>query len=404
MTLLQILDHTDPRLGLRPNVARLEDGLTRAAIRILTDALASFGDRAISGPSLGLPLRIIAVRLGDLVHCVLNPSLVEARHLYLSQGETSLHLAGMRRDVVRAAEVTLSGTGISGKQISLALTGTPALEVQQAFELLDGQSPFGWMTAFHQVWSRSRGTPAAGLFETVNAGLYAPPVGAGIIRDGLNRRKIMFEGDHICDIDALNPLTPLGPHDPLVLGLMVQFSGMRSAFFSQPRQFGIAVAAQLMAPGMAVHVSQGSWPLEAARALGLAPQTHPFALAGLPEDSAIKLDLAMIDHASRPGTALPADLRSISRVLSGERGALIIVTPAEDAALEEMLQKHFAVVYAFSGPLYRVYVARKSPLTASVLQARLLNTAHRLGLADLPWRVQISEGQILRKDGRKDRM
>lgn len=132
-----LLMFNDPRLGLRPNEARSDDLLTRVALRILDDALAADGDRVLSAPAIGIPVRALAMRQGaDVIH-LLNPSLSSLSDVVLNRGETSPQTGPMRRNTWRARTVTLAGWQAGGLPFSRVLEGPLAIGAQQAIDLLD---------------------------------------------------------------------------------------------------------------------------------------------------------------------------------------------------------------------------------------------------------------------------
>lgn len=170
-----LLDHADPRLGLRAARAAPNDPMTRAAIRLLGDTLAESGDGVLSGPAVGLPVQIIALRQGDLTGYYLNPTIVLLGPLALSHAETSQHTGPIRRNTPRAKKLTFRGTDLSGVAQQADLSGELALRAQQAFDLLDSPAPLGWLSAFHRALLNERDAPRRQLFEAVNVGLYSTP-------------------------------------------------------------------------------------------------------------------------------------------------------------------------------------------------------------------------------------
>ena len=69
----EFLAYDDPRIHMSPAAAAIGDGATRAALRILSDALALRQDRILSAPALGIPVRVLAARRGDTIQYLLNP-------------------------------------------------------------------------------------------------------------------------------------------------------------------------------------------------------------------------------------------------------------------------------------------------------------------------------------------
>lgn len=150
----------DPRLGLRPNEARSDDLLTRVALRILDDALAGDGDRVLSVPAVGIPVRAPAIRQGAEVIHLLNPPLSTLSDVVLNRGKITPQTWPMRRNTWRARTMTLSGWQAGDLPFSRVLEGPLAIGTQQAINLLDNQQTFSWITPFHRSWVVTTNTTA----------------------------------------------------------------------------------------------------------------------------------------------------------------------------------------------------------------------------------------------------
>ncbi|WP_439149933.1 peptide deformylase [Sulfitobacter sp.] len=415
-----LLDHADPRLGLRAARAAPNDPMTRAAIRLLGDTLAESGDGVLSGPAVGLPVQIIALRQGDLTGYYLNPTIVSLGPLALSHAETSQHTGPIRRNTPRAKKLTFRGTDLSGVAQQADLSGELALRAQQAFDLLDSPAPLGWLSAFHRALLNERDAPRRQLFEAVNVGLYSTPpydgsrpeTASGLRFSAPNIVAVHPDapGAALTHIDGLDPLRPTGRKNRALLSLMAALSTGKPALFSDPSQLDLIVGTLLIIPGMKAFLTTqpDAWPMNAISQLGLAPslrstpldvQTFDDPLESLKGLDSVLVDLTVPSTTSAPD--VPA-LRNIARALAGTSGALLCVTQVLDPELEDRLKTCFTSVYLIEvDDNSKIYCAMKTPIDIGSARARLLSRTTKTGAVDLgallsiPW-------LSLRKDGQRE--
>ncbi|MFE3839518.1 peptide deformylase [Pseudogemmobacter sonorensis] len=393
------LAYPDPRIYMKPLAARLEDDDTRAALRLLSDVLAPRRDRVVAAPAYGLPVRVIASRRGDDVRYLLNPRLIEASDLVINVAETCPQTGPIRRSVLRARNVTMSGTGLRGEQFVLKLEGVQAFEAQMALDLMERPDPFDWLTAYHRHCLRV----GESWFGVLNAGLYSARDGDILRFSGLNRVAFHPDGTEgaLCSFDGLNPMLPIEKRHRKMLGLISVLTPLRHVYFNQAENLPVVVAALLISRGAKIYGPEAAIPVVLLERLGIAGafHRHPLDGSGLAAGQA-PLDVVLFDKVAAPDAPLPveADLRQFARRLDGMTGTLLIAMPAQDPALEHLLQRVFPNVLAYPSPKGEViYAARKTWEGEAQIRARMISGGATSGIDFVD---TLSEPWIyLRKDG-----
>lgn len=398
-----LLMFNDPRLGLRPNEARSDDLLTRVAMRVLDDALAGDGDRVLSAPAIGIPVRALAMRQGAEVIHLLNPTLSSLSDVVLNRGETTPQTGPMRRNVWRARTVTLTGSQAGGLPFSRVLEGPLAIGAQQAIDLLDNQQTFSWITPFHRSWAATTNATARARAEGINRGLHPADAGSGPLRALDDRRVAVHDDDGraLCVLDGLDPSLPITAADRQVLAVMFATSAMRHVLILAPEQFSVAVAALTLVPGLTVHHEAHGWPLGAVAAmdLGRAHATARLADPTPPEGPRFDAILLRGDATWMQGPDAGAAMRHAMRRLSGDGGIMMVRSATPSPEVEDLLQASFPVLYLLDdGAGGALYVAAKSRLDLSAARARLLTITNQIDQRAL-WPAGAMGWQLITKSG-----
>lgn len=415
MNTASFLHCTDPRLGIRPATADTKNMTTRLAIRAILDALSGLGDRAVSAPALGFPVRVLGLRIGDNSTCLLNPKIISAGPISVTRGEVTPHSDPFWRNAFRAKSLIIEGTSlVGGREQQLAVPDGAVLSVQQAFDLINHPDPFGWLTPFHRLWIQLGKSDQAARYAGVNAGLRAASMGqanaVGLRAGKGDLIEVLLENDQPADIiNGMNPLVPPTLLNQFLLALLLEFSSMRNMLLTDTSKISLAVAAMLISPGMKVSFGGCRVPQQAIATLGLTQcfsnvswdlTNFPDNKDAIPEFSSVVLDCTRTENS---GTVAQIKTAAIARALSGKNSGLFIVCPAEDSATEQILQRHFSTVLLFQtgpdGPI--VYIARKSDADGGVVRARLFGTATQIG-ATVPLLAFQSDSWRLRKDGKRE--
>ncbi|WP_313348882.1 hypothetical protein [Paracoccus sp. (in: a-proteobacteria)] len=411
MTISPFLHCKDPRLGIRPVAADLKDMTTRLAIRALLDCLSGLGDRAICAPAIGLPVRVLGLRIGDNSTCLLNPQIISAGPVTMSLGETTPHTGAFWRNSFRAQSLVIQGTGLGGREEQITVPEAALTSAQQAFELMNHPDPFSWMTPFHHIWLRMAETEQAGRYASVSAGLRAATINKsktrGLRAGGGNVIEALLDNDELTGkINAMNPLVPVEPINQLLFGLLLELSGMHNIFVAASGKIDLAIAATLISPSTKVFWGGHPFPQEAINTLGLLSCFSPtsFDLTNFPDQQDIVPDLSsvILDFTSHQDVDILKKMKTtnIAKALSGSDGAMFIVCPAENQIAEEILQRYFGTLLLFEsfqgGPV--IYVARKSEVDGGRIRARLLTAATGIGAMSSLLSCQAGAWR-LRKDG-----
>lgn len=395
----RLLSYDDPRLHIHVADANSDDPLTRAAIKLMDDALASPGDRVIAAPSFGLPVRLISVRQGEWRHHLCNPRFSGARKVRINWGETSPHTGPVRRNVWRADEVDIMGIDLSGQQRQMTLKGDQAIAVQQAFEIFDRPDPFSWVTGFQRNWIRASSPAAAERLAGINRGLLEaarPGTEAAVLAPlaFASMNEIEVRGDSqdrsvLTRIDMNDPGSPVCPQDMEILSILLGSSMLGQLLILSRQRLGLAVAALAMLTNLKVSYRPDGWPVQATNRLGLGGAMQPYSgnLAQIaPRSTPPKFDGIVMDMDDPYLADLsgPNPLSGFGKSLSGASAPLIIAGPARSQSIEDGLLSALPFVYQMdSRDGGVIYVGLKERLSLDAAYGRLLALENASSLAGM---------------------
>ncbi|MFV0292186.1 MAG: peptide deformylase [Paracoccus sp. (in: a-proteobacteria)] len=384
----RLLGYTDPRLFLHMAEAKLDDPLTRSAIRFLDDLLLSRKDQAVAAPSFGFPVRLIAVRMGDQQHYLLNPRLSVARDIRTNWGETNPHTGQMCRNVSRAHSIEVTATNLTGQLEQVTLENQLAISVQQAFDIFDRPNAFDWMTGFHRSWSRAPNQTAIMRFTNLTKGLFSVPQATSdaaadspLIFVSINEveaRDDTPDRKAVARIDVRNPLIPVSMTDRMAMAALFGISRLQQILIRTPRSFGMAVSALATVLHLTVHYRQEGWPEQAGTSLGLSGAMHPFRgnlMNAGRDDQGHKFDAIIMDM-DDPYLADTADQKvfhGLSKSLVGAVSPLIILGSEKSAWIEDRLLSSFPAAYQLDVPDGGViYIGIKGRINFDTVYSRLI--------------------------------
>lgn len=409
MTPQSVLHFTDPRLGLRTNDASAEDALTRMAMRILDDMLLGAGDAVLCAPAVGIPVRLIAIRQGAQIIHVLNPRVSAVSDMHMNRAETFSPTGPIRRHTWRGRKVTLTGQQAGGLGYEETLEGALAIAVQQAMELLENRSPFDWITGFHRHWIGSTNPVARSRADGLNRALHQ----AAATSDGkeplvtLDTRMVRVNddaGQALAVMDALNPVLPVDPLDLRCMGILTATSALREILITSARHFPLACGTLALLPNLTVHHLADCWPLKAMATMDMqgafrtARLTDPPPAEGEP---GTRFDALVADETEDwlTGPDAMVLMRLQARRLSGRGGVVLVCCAAPSAAIEDLLQAVFPVLYAVEdAQAGTIYVAAKARLDMDAARARAVSVAHQASQPALI-RASCDGWQLITKSG-----
>lgn len=356
MTQTQPLAFDDPRLSLRVSAASTGDPLTRSAMLILEDMLDAHREKALSAPSIGIPVRLLSIKRADRVQHLLNPRLATAADIRVNRGEHHPQTGPLRRNVWRAQKITLTGQDLSGRDLIVALEQDLAVQAQQGLDLFDKPRPFDWITGSHMIWMRSDKPEVKARFANIQAAFCAAPdrgdpKAASVPIRALGTDRIEIFDDALRPagvLDALHPLQPVAPGDQALLAAIVAMTTLRSALWMSPMAAPVIVSLLSLVPRARVLHAARDWPRNAFGLMGLVPSVTEVATDqdGIPLELSERHDMVVLasDHAALGGADPVATLRRLSKAVNGHGGALIVTAPGPDAALLRAMSVVFPAV------------------------------------------------------------
>lgn len=384
----RLLSYDDPRLRLHSAEASIDNPLARAAVRILDEALSDPVDNVVSAAALGLPLRIISVRIGEWRHHLFNPVISGARHIRVNWKERSPHTGPVLRNTYRAGEIDLIGTDLAGEKREMTLDGKLAIAAQQAFELLDRADPFAWLTSFQRNWLRASSQQAADRLAGIAKALFDCPHPGG---DGAASGPLAFKtmnevelrGDDakrpvLARLDVHDPGRPLCPRDMEILAILLGTCRMGHVLIRSPRRMGLAVALLAMLTNLKLSYRLEGWPVQATDMLGLGSVMKPCngdligAETREPRQQFDGIVMELDDpHLAELSGRNP--LSGLGKSLSGLNAPLIIAGDARSPAIEDALLAALPFVYQMDSRNGGViYVCLKDRLSLDTVYGRLL--------------------------------
>ncbi len=136
---LEILTYPNPvlRRPARPVEPRSPEACAAAeALRAAFGEIAALG---LAANQIGLPVRVVLVRIGDEERVLLNPEVVARSGELEVAWEGCLSLPGVEAEVPRAKEVVVRATDEEGQPVELHLSELEARLLQHEVGHLDGE-------------------------------------------------------------------------------------------------------------------------------------------------------------------------------------------------------------------------------------------------------------------------
>ncbi len=110
----------------------------QTAIAALRQAFREVQALGLAANQIGLPYRVVLVRLGEEEKVLLNPVIVERSPQLVEDWEACLSLPGVDSDVPRAEWVVVRAQDEEGRPVELKLEGLEARVMQHEVDHLDG--------------------------------------------------------------------------------------------------------------------------------------------------------------------------------------------------------------------------------------------------------------------------
>jgi peptide deformylase len=113
------------------------DGSLRRLAADLVDTVRLPGRAGLAAPQIGVGLAVFVYHVDGRIGCVVNPRVVTATGVY-DGPEGCLSVPGITADTRRAAEVVVTGFGVTGRPVTVEGTGELARCLQHETDHLDG--------------------------------------------------------------------------------------------------------------------------------------------------------------------------------------------------------------------------------------------------------------------------
>jgi peptide deformylase len=138
--LAQIRQYGDPALRLRAREVETFDDALRALAERMRVLMRDASGVGLAGNQVGVLRRLFVFQPfeDEEARAVVNPQLVDRSAEVEVDEEGCLSLQGIRVPVERHARVRLTGRGIAGESLALALEGLAARVAQHELDHLDG--------------------------------------------------------------------------------------------------------------------------------------------------------------------------------------------------------------------------------------------------------------------------
>jgi peptide deformylase len=117
-------------------VEQFDDSLRRLAAD-LVDTVRLPGRAGLAAPQIGVGLAVFVYHVDGRIGCVVNPRVVAATGVY-DGPEGCLSVPGMTATLPRAAEVVVTGVGVTGKPVTVEGAGELARCLLHETDHLDG--------------------------------------------------------------------------------------------------------------------------------------------------------------------------------------------------------------------------------------------------------------------------
>jgi peptide deformylase len=138
MALLEILTNQNPILR---KISRPVAKITKEIKKLVADmhaTLKSAPGVGLAAPQVGVQLRVIIADVGEGLNIFINPKIIKKCGTQ-SFVEGCLSLPGIEAPIERAANVTVKGMDLKGKQIEVEASGLLATVFQHEIDHLDGK-------------------------------------------------------------------------------------------------------------------------------------------------------------------------------------------------------------------------------------------------------------------------
>jgi peptide deformylase len=140
LALAQIRQYPDPVLRMRANEVESFDDDLRRLVERMTQLMQDARGVGLAGTQVGTLQRVFVFQPTeeDEPRALVNPVLVHASEVALSETEGCLSMLGVTIPVERPAKVTIEGKDETGREVRLELEEHAARVVQHELDHLDG--------------------------------------------------------------------------------------------------------------------------------------------------------------------------------------------------------------------------------------------------------------------------
>jgi len=138
MTIHPIIRYPDPRLMQPAESVTVFDEALHTLAEDLCDTMHAAPGIGITGPHIGVPLRVVVLDLGDGARTYVNPEIVWASPETIIHQEGSVAMPGVNDDIQRHARVRIGYQGLDGTAYEEESDGLRAVCHQHEIDQLDG--------------------------------------------------------------------------------------------------------------------------------------------------------------------------------------------------------------------------------------------------------------------------
>lgn len=380
-----LLRHDDPRLSLPAQPIGPTTAAAAMMVATLANLLRARDEGALAAPTAGFAQNLMVVKTGTGVQALFDPVLTQAGGLIRRFDETGVLTGDLIRATVRATTLRVTGAGRDGKPVTLTVEGALAVEVQQALDLLAGQSPARLLGPYQRAVIDHHGA-APRLNAAFSTLLREITAGSG--PDHVTAQWPFLLLGPLGRIDLRDPGQPAGTVQAAICALSAMVPAPEHVLVTGDDLFGLLPALVARWPQTTLHL-HGPEPVTAqmlARVAGT--RIVPAQSTGAP-----RYDL-ILAHDAGDGSAI--DTRALARALRHPAGVTLVGASARNAGLEQRLKETFLEVHCAVMPDAVVYAGLRDELDMGGALAGLLS--HGAGQNDLAW---LSGGFLhLGKDGR----
>lgn len=130
--------YPDPALRRPARPVQAGSKEAQEAVERLKEAFNPETALGLAANQIGLPVRVIIVRLDDEIRVLLNPEIVHRTQGLVVEPEGCLSLPGVEAEVARAGQVVVKAQDEEGRPVELELDGLWARLLQHEVDHLDG--------------------------------------------------------------------------------------------------------------------------------------------------------------------------------------------------------------------------------------------------------------------------